>query len=256
MQSFHIVSPKQEMVWRMLELGVVKVLGAVFTPEFNITNALKIANVVFGLAGERLDGEPTMMAIPQDAPADIPRIILTSSDKLLSVSISPVRTNFEFKAPQETIIDMIDYRSYYSQMAEFFSKYSEALDLKVQRLGYVTERLIVRDDAISYVLERFCRDNQIQKGRPFYNTKRFEMHSLKNYEWDGFQVNSWVRIKCFPIGTKDQEKKPALLVENDLNTLSYDEDPGADFSAAEIGKYFDGIPDHLNEILNLYFPEE
>ena len=240
----------------MLEFGVVKVLGAVFTPEFNITNALKIANVVFGIAGERLDGEPTMMPIPQDAPAEIPRIILTSSDKLLSVSISPVRTNFEFKVPQGAMVEMIDYRSYYSGMAEFFSKYSEALDLKVQRLGYVTERLIVKDDVISYILERFCRDNQTQKGRPFYNTKRFEIHSLKNYEWDGFQVNSWVRIKCFPIGTKDKENKPALLVENDLNTLSYDEDPGADFNAAEISKYFEDIPNHLDQILHLYFSEE
>ena len=240
----------------MLEFGVVKVLGAVFTPEFNITNALKIANVVFGIAGERLDGEPTMMPIPQDAPAEIPRIILTSSDKLLSVSISPVRTNFEFKVPQGAMVEMIDYRSYYSGMAEFFSKYSEALDLKVQRLGYVTERLIVKDDVISYILGRFCRDNQTQKGRPFYNTKRFEIHSLKNYEWDGFQVNSWVRIKCFPIGTKDQEKKPALLVENDLNSLSYDEDPGADFNAADISKYFEDIPNHLDQILHLYFSEE
>ncbi len=240
----------------MLEFGVVKVLGAVFTPEFNITNALKIANVVFGLAGDRLDGEPTMIPIPQDAPAEIPRIILTSSDKLLSVSISPVRTNFEFRVPQEAMVDMIDYQSYYSGMAEFFSKYSEALDLKVQRLGYVTERLIVEDNAISYVLERFCKDNQTQKGRPFYNTKRFEIHSLKSYGWDGFRVNSWVRIKSFPIRIKGQEKKIVLLVENDLNTLPYNEDPGADFSATEISKYFNSIPNHLDQILRLYFSEE
>lgn len=240
----------------MLEFSVVRATGAVFTPEFNIGNVLKIANLAMDLAGDRLDGEPTIMPLSQDAPPEIPRIILRSSDKLLSFSVAPVRTSLEFRVPPEAMVDMIDYPSYYSGMGVFFSDYSKALDLRVQRLGYVTERLTAKDDVISYVLKRFCDSGQTGEGRPFHGTKRFEIHSMKNYEWKGLRINSWVRIKCLQACAADGETKPVLLVENDLNTLSYDEDPGAVFTPSDMNRFFSEIPDHLDEILQLYFPEE
>jgi len=237
----------------MLEFTVTKVLSAIFTPDFNITNFLKIANLASNLLGDRLDGEPTILPIPQDAPADIPRITLQSSDKLLSLTVAPSRTNLEFRIPLESIINVIDYSSYYSDMPQFLAKFSAKLDLNVQRLGYVTDRLIIKEDALSLIMEGFCKKDQIIKGRPFHNPKRFEIHSLKKYDWEGFQLNSWVRLKYLPIKIKDEEIKPALLVENDLNTLSYEEDPGAEFKTTDIEKYFNNIPNHLERILNLYF---
>ncbi len=240
----------------MLEFGIVKVMGVVFTPEFNIANSMRIANVVCDLTGDRLDGEPTMLPIPPDAPAEIPRVTLSSSDRQASVSISPARTNFEFKVSDAATQSIDDHQSCCSDFSAFFSQYAQTLDLKVQRVALVTERLRVEDDVVSYVLDRFCKDSQTKAGRPFHNANRFEIHSLKNYEWDDFQMNSWVRMKCFPIQLEGQGKAPALLVENDLNTLSSEEDPGADFAANDITKFFDGIPDHLEQILKLYFAEE
>lgn len=236
----------------MLEFTIVKVLGAMFTPDFNMANSLKIANFANKLLGDRLDGEPTLLPIPQDAPADIPRITLKSSDNLLSLSIAPLRTSLEFKIPLKSIVDMIDYSSYYSNMSKFFVEFSADLDLKVQRLGYATDRLIIQEDALSYMMERFCNIDQISEGRPFYNPKRFEIHSLKNYDWEGFQINSWVRLK-YMLTKSEDEIKPSLLVHNDLNTLSYEDDPGAEFKAKDIEKYFDNIPNHINQILDLYF---
>ena len=238
---------------QMPEFTVVKVLAAIFTPDFNISNSLKIANTAFNLMGDRLDGEPTILPIPQDAPADIPRVTLQSSDNLLSLSVAPSRTNLVFSIPLELVVDIIDYSSYYSNMSKFLVEFSAELDLNIQRLGYVTDRLIIADNALSLILDRFCNKDQIIKGRPFYNPKRFEIHSLKKYDWEGFQLNSWVRLKFLPIKSKDEKIKPALLVQNDLNTLSYEEDPGASFNAEDIKKYFDNIPSHLKKVLNLYF---
>ena len=103
----------------MPEFTVVKVLAAIFTPDFNISNSLKIANTAFNLMGDRLDGEPTILPIPQDAPADIPRVTLQSSDNLLSLSVAPSRTNLVFSIPLESVVDIIDYSSYYSNMSKF-----------------------------------------------------------------------------------------------------------------------------------------
>ena len=237
----------------MLEFTVVKVLAAIFTPDFNMSNSLKIANTAFNLLGDRLDGEPTILPIPQDAPADIPRITLRSSDGLLSLTVAPSRTNLVFNIPLDSVIDIIDYPLYYSDLSKFFVEFSTKLDLKVQRLGYVTDRLILRDDALSLILEEFCNKDKIIKGKPFYNPKRFEIHSFKKYNWEDFQLNSWVRLKYLPIKSKDNEIRQALLVQNDLNTLSNEEDPGAEFKAQDIEKYFDNIPNHLEQILKLYF---
>ncbi|MEE8429942.1 MAG: hypothetical protein V3S16_01710 [Candidatus Desulfatibia sp.] len=237
----------------MLEFTVVKVLAAIFTPDFNITNSLKIANVAFNLLEGRLDGEPTILPIPQDAPADIPRITLQSSDKLLSLSVAPSRTNLEFSVPIDLVVDVIDYSSYYSDLPKFLVEFSSELGLMVQRIGYVTERLIIRDDVLSLIMDKFCNKAQTSKGRPFHNPKRFEIHSLKKYNWEDFQLNSWVRLRYLPITIKDEENKPALLVQNDLNTLSYKDDPGSEFNTKVIEKFFDNIPSHLEQIWNLYF---
>ncbi len=238
----------------MLEFTVVKVLAAIFTPDFNMSNSLNIANTAFNLLGDRLDGEHSILPIPQDAPADIPRITLRSSDKLLSLTIAPSRTNLVFNIPLDSVLDIIDHPSYYSDLSKFFVEFSTKLDLKVQRLGYVTDRLILKEDALYLILNQFCNKEKINKGGPFYNPKRFEIHSLKKYDWEGFQLNSWVKLKFLPIeSSKDRAIKPALLVQNDLNTLSYEEDPGATFKAQDIEKYFDNIPSHLDKILKLYF---
>jgi len=239
----------------MLKFSVVKVLFSIFTPEFDISKTLKIANLVSDLVGDRLDGEPTILPIPPNSPLVVPRIIMRSSDKLLSLSISPKRTNFEFKIPVESIVDMIDYRSYYSGVANFFSEFQKELNLKIQRLGYATERFNIKEDAFSYIMQLFCNRDQTTVGKPFYQTKRFEIHSLKGYEWDGFQINSWVRIKCLPIKVRGNERN-ALLVQNDLNTLSIEEDPGANFNTNEVEKYFNNIPIHLDQILDLYFGKD
>jgi len=148
----------------------------------------------------------------------------------------------------------IDINEYSSIASVFFSEFQKRLDLEIQRMGFVTERVEFRKDALTYILERFSNKKQIEKGRPFYNAKRFEIHSLKKYDWQGFSINSWVRLKFLPIRMKGvRQPEPILLVENDLNTLSTDEDPGAKFTENDIKKFFERAPGHIEEILELYF---
>jgi len=237
----------------MLEFRTVKFQTVSFTPDLNITNSLKIANTVGSILGDLLDGETSILPIPQDAPADIPRIILSSSDKRWKLNISLQRTDLFYNSPPELDGEIVSIKEYSGISSNFFGGYQKELDLRVQRLAFVTDRVAVKDDALDYVLKKFCNKDQIKKGRPFYNAKRFEIHSLKKYDWEDFHINSWVRTKFLPIRTRDNETAPALLVSNDLNTLSTDEDPGAAFAASEIESFFSDIPDHLDEILELYF---
>ena len=238
----------------MLDFETFKFLGTMFTPDFNISNSLKIANTVVEILGDKLDGPPNIMRIPQDAPPEIPRIMLSSSDKKLNVNISLSRTNLFSEVTPRIDSEGIDINEYSSTSSLFFSEFQKKLNLRVQRMGFVTERVKFRKDALTYVLERFCNENQIEKGRPFNNAKRFEIHSLKKYPWQDFNINSWVRVKYIPILMEDRSQiEPVLLVENDLNTLSIDEDAGANFTDSDIRSFFNKAHGEIEEILNLYF---
>ncbi len=237
----------------MLDFRIYEFLASIFTPELNISSSLKIANLVMDLMGEYVGGEPSILPVPQDAPPGIPRIIFSSSDKKWTLNISLERTNIFYDTPPTSTEKVITIDEFSSIASAFFGDYQKGLDLRVQRIAFVTERLAIRDDALDYVLGRFCNEKQIAKGRPFFDTKRFEIHSLKTYDWEKFRINSWVRTKFLPIKIGDGETAPGILVVSDLNTLSLDEAPEAAFLADDIKTYFEKIPQHLNKILRLYF---
>jgi len=117
----------------------------------------------------------------------------------------------------------------------------------------VSEGLSIQDDALTYIQKRFCSEDQISRGRPFHNAERFEIHSMKKYPWENFNINSWVRTKVQNIITKDGESVPSIILLNDLNTLSLDEAKDQIFSPDEIKRFFDKISVELRKIIQLYF---
>jgi hypothetical protein len=205
------------------------------------------------LLGKYVGEEPTILPIPKDAPIDLPRIVFSSPDKKWSLSLSPERTNLFFNISPTSTKKEINADEFSRIASEFFVNYQKALDLRVQRTAFVTERSTIRDDALTFILDRFCNKELTTKGQPFFNAKRFEIHSLKKYEWEGFSLNSWVRMKFAPVKNEGGEAVPAILVINDLNTLSLDEAPEASFSAGEINTFYEKVPRHLDKILKLYF---
>jgi len=237
----------------MLDFKIYKLLAGIFTPELSIASSLKIANLVVNLIGKYVGGEPSILPVPKDAPSEIPRIMFSSSDKKWALNISPERTNLFYNIPPTSTEEMITIEEFSSIASVFFGDYQRKLGSRVKRIAFVTERLTIRDDALDYVLGRFCNEKQITKGQPFFNAKRFEIHSLKKYAWGNFNINSWVRTKFLPIKIGDGETAPGILVINDLNTLSSDEAPDAVFFTDDIKTYFEKIPQHLSDILKLYF---
>lgn len=237
----------------MVDFRISKFLASIFTPDFNLSNSLAIANLVVELAGEYIGGEPMILPIPQDAPAEIPRINFISPDKSWKVNISLDRVNMFYDAPIGSQEEPISAEIFASIISEFFSKYHERLNLRVQRLGFVSHRLIIDENTLEFLLDRFCNKDQTGQGKPFDNPKRFEIHSLKKYPWGDFNINSWVRMKFLPIIIGEGEIRSGFKVENDLNTFDASEDPDVNFSENETKQFFHRIPGHVDEILKLYF---
>lgn len=238
----------------MLNFRVYKLQATLFTPELSILNTLKVANRVSELMGDYVGVEPSILPIPKDAPLEIPRIMFSSDDKKWSLNISPERINLFYNiTPAGKEKCDIEINEFINISKRFFVEYPKMINSVVQRIAFVTERSAFSEDVFNFVLKRFANKDQIEKGRPFNNTKRFEIHSLKNYLWNTFNINSWVRIKCLPVKFEDGEVIPGIIVANDLNTLAFSEDPEKIFDPEDIEKYFDPIEEHLNKILSLYF---
>jgi hypothetical protein len=89
----------------------------------------------------------------------------------------------------------------------------------------------------------------LEKDKPFDRTNGFEIHSLKKYEREGFNVNSWIRLKS--VNLKDSTQTPVLLAANDVNTLS--EDQSIEFNVEDIVRFYDYFPQHVESIIELYF---
>lgn len=232
---------------QMLNFRLVKVLSSVFTPDLAVTKAVKFLEVVNELLGDRLDGEPTILPIPQDAPGDIPRIQLASADKMWAMEISLHRTNLHYQPPFSAGESM-DSGEFGLIASEFFSNYQRMLDLRVQRLGFVTERVCPEENAAGIIADRFCRKEYLGAGAPFVRLRGFEVHSLKGYDWKNFTLNSWVRFKS----GIHKKHGPFVSLQNDLNTTPYQEDPDREFTPEDVIRFFERIPHHLNEILGLY----
>lgn len=243
----------------LMNFRVIKYQGSIFTPDFVVPNNLLLLNVVSELLGNKeisalfgnpLQWNPIILPIPQDAPAEIPRIQLNSQDNKWSLNISLLRTDLIYTDLAISLPSIIDDSKFSDIAANFLSRYKEKFDIRVQRAAFVCERILPDDHASNFIVSNFCKDELAQEGRPFNNVNEFELHSLKTYKWEDYHINSWVRIMSRDLMFEKNE--PVLLIQNDLNTLSPELDPQRNFSKEEIEMFFQKIPDHLQEILSKY----
>jgi hypothetical protein len=242
----------------MMDFNIAKFQASIFTPELTFSNSMRFLEAVSELLSDRVGQNPSVLPIPQDAPAEIPRIQFISRDRKWRLNISLSRTDLIYRNSKVSDETRIRTDEFSLTSRSFFPAYMERLDLGVQRLAFITERFSLAEDATGYVVKRFCRkEDYDEKGRPFHNANKFEVHSYKRYDWEDFHLNSWVRVKSIDFKPDDIDSSiPVIYVENDLNTLSSPEDRDRRFSVDEIVRFFASAPDELKEILKTYFVEE
>jgi hypothetical protein len=233
------------------QFDTVKLMGSIFTPDFSFSDTLGLVNLFQELSGKRFDGELISAPIPREAPAEIPRIILNSRDKTWKLELSLERTNILFQQLADFSISPPELENFAGFAGDLFKSYKNKTGIRVQRLALVTERCLKmpKEPPPQFIAAKYCKKQYLKA--PFNNPSAFELHSLKTYGWEDFQINSWVRLKSTILS--NQEKTPILLVLNDLNTLSKELAASVSFLEQDIDRFFKKTPSHLNEILDLYF---
>lgn len=241
----------------MNDFEIIKFMGSIFTPDLIIRNSLEFMNVVSELIGDKVGHNPNVLPIPQEAPPEIPRIQFVTPDKIWRLTISLERTDFVYFNTRLSDDDRVSTEDFSVHSSNFFSAFVKKLKIRVQRLAFITERVSPKQNPSQLIIGKFCKEEYYEKEKPFYNANRFEIHSLKNYKWNDFRLNSWVRVKAIDFLPKDEKVTvPVIHVENDMNTLSIKEDPDSTFSEDEITRFFNLAPQELQGILDKYFSKE
>lgn len=235
----------------MIEFSPIKLMASIFTPEFSFSDKLALLNLFQDLSGGKFDGELFSSPIPQDAPAEIPRFILSSLDRTWKLEVSLERTNLIYLNPDFSPItdpNALDFANY---VKEFFRSYKKAYKIRIQRLAFIIERVakIEKKTPAQFIADTFCKEKYLKK--PFNKTNSFEIHSLKKYEFKKFEINSWVRLKSVVLAS--DPPTPALQVVSDINTFAIQEAQDKSFELKDIDRFFKFIPDELENILTLYF---
>lgn len=206
--------------------------------------------------GDVLDGDPITVPVPQDAPPEVPRVLLGSKDQSLRMEMSLVRVDVRWRRQAVGHEMPLDEFITFAQRALGF--FHRAVSGRPGRLALVTHRLQLHDVPGRALASHFCRpellsDEPNRKG-PLNRPEKFELHAYKRFQLGEFTVNSWVRCKTGELATEDR-RRPIILVEQDLNTLS-EALTETEFSDDDIRNFHHRCATESEMILRLYFPDD
>ncbi len=239
----------------MITYSDFKTIGSiqatVFTPSLSF-NVNKILKKLLEIDSEIFDGSPTVLPLPQDAPGELPRIILQSKNDSYKFEIAPKRMNF-FRI-QINDDDIISPHEFIDKATTFILQLLNEIATQSGRIAAVIKRFCNKENPPVAIAGHFCKDQFLKE--PFDNPGEFQLHAHKRYPcFDFSDVNSWVRIKS---GIRHRPTGPAqqiVIAEQDINTVT-DKLEDNSFTNEEITIFFSNVMSEFDKILKLYFPKE
>ena len=215
----------------------------------------KVMPRLLGDLSDVLDRDPITVPVPDEAPIEIPVIILSNKDQSIRMQISRARADVYWHRKQANA-DM-DLNEFCDFAQRAINSYQEATQVLPGRIALVVHRAQPDENPAKALAAHFCRptlllDEPGRKG-PLNRPEKFELHAHKTFGLDRFAVNSWVRCKTGTI-REGTEEHPAILVEQDLNTLA-ERLTDTEFSMMDIRDFHRLAIRELEVILRIYFPE-
>lgn len=217
-----------------------------YSPGIIITDKAKVANSINEILMGLFNGDPVMLAIPEEAPLEIPRIQLQSNDKKYSLSIAKNRADFIFRAKTEEEQANFPASGLFEKFLTIFRYFNETINTQITRsaivVSFITE--LEKTSSAEYILLKYLK-NEV----PIYKPHELELHYLLKDSIAGLEVNKWTRIKSSRL-TSEPEKNWFIVFHLDINTLAeieyrFDKDllerfinEGSESIKDTIGKHF------------------
>jgi len=200
--------------------------------------------------GSDFPADPVTLPIPDNAPREIPRLILKNSDGTRILQISPARVDIVLQPPVGFTlrdVDPLAHRILDYLASEFRFRYG--------RISLVVTRLYQIAEPGTALAEHFCKPQWVNS-KALDRSQAFEIHAYRRY-WvsEEFpQINSWIRHKAGEHVLYGVKPVTGVIVEQDLNTPQ-EEEPSADYPPDRRKRFFEAISTETEKILSLYYPE-
>ena len=226
------------------DIKILKVASAqlVFfiNPLLATKSKLDLAQMIIKSTDNIFDGPPTILPIPDDAPQEIPRIILKNGANTLTCNVCINRIDFLFresKAFNEGMCLPEFWSDYSKTINNFTNCIKKDLDTSITRLGFVVNLFCgLKGSANKYLTKEYLKSNIFSD--PF----EIQLNVLNKLVLDGFvNINRWLKFKPIRFIT-NISNDTALSVELDLNTSPEEKH---DFKTEEVVKFFNLAYNHI-----------
>jgi hypothetical protein len=190
--------------------------GTLFAHFSWAVNAKKLS-AILSLFSDTFDSAPLVLPVPEDAPLEIPRVILRSNDKQWTLEIAANRVNYRWtqmaEAQHQGVKDFADILTHFVQVLLGIEP------TRVGRIACIAARYLLAERPASLLSRHFCKENWLERALP--DSEAFELHSLRKTRiGQKFDVNSWIRFKSGQLAIPSTPVRPIVLVEQDINTLA------------------------------------
>jgi len=234
----------------MIKLFIRSLQSAIFIPILDLTNKIGFANQLIQDTGGLFDGDPIVLPIPNDAPPEIPRIILKNKSESYSLNISQNRIDLFFN--EKSLKNNLPTRELSDVNQEFLDKTNliirsilKTSPTRVARLGFiVTLQGKIADKATAFVNKLY-----IKQRKSFENLYDVNLGLLKKEKVDRLDSNIWFRVN--PLRKQgDPSDNKIVTVQFDINTKS---EELLNLSLENINKYFKEAAEYINKNVISYF---
>lgn len=222
--------------------------ASIFTPLVDFREAFILKNLL-DKYGETFDGDPAVIPLPKEVPGDIPKIVLTSSDELWKIHIAKERVDIFGSGSK------IARSEFYTFAIGLFGEYKMITRARIGRLAAVIKRFLEIENPSRELVSQYCK--QFWLDTSLNRPMDFKLHAYKKYKYDDRipELNSWIRHNVGDVKLENGIKKRGIIVEQDLNTPQAKIDT-EDLKRDFIEYFFIAIQGAMDEILELYYPEE
>ena len=187
-------------------LNVKVVQVAFFLGSIDLADRLKVAEIVRKSLGDILDGTPTILPVPDDAPLEIPRIILPSKDGKIICNISANRFDFIYQIQEQS--EGIGLSEAEKLLEGITPKLNEILFTGLKATSYRLGLIINYSYSSKEGGLVLMKTNILGDENDVAN--ELQLHKMLKGEINAIKVNNWTRLIAI-------EEQPLVIV-SDVNT--------------------------------------
>ncbi len=229
--------------------SISRILLTIFTPNiiFKKNNILKTMMESYS---NEFDGDIISVPIPDDAPKEIPRIVLSDSAKTYRFEIAESRADFRIfsRVNHEIEFNLDKYLSFYYKLID---KYLKTTSANIGRIGIVLNNIMEKENPANFMVKYFINDRFL-KDNNFQNLNEFQLNFSKKISLNGVNANHWIKCKNIEAIGKNKKSLDFILVVQDINTPA-EELEQKNYSINEIKEFVKQVNDKNTTILEEIF---